>query len=69
MRANYAASQDGELGKDFEEAQMSGGRSERRNVICGWVLDPTRGKCYTALRSGAHQEQATLQWSKLHTGE
>ena len=59
MRAKYAATTNQGLSKDLQDAQEAGGRSERRAAICGWVLDPSRGNCYTALRTGVSQD---LSW-------
>ena len=46
MKILYQAWKDPALKQDLEVAEAMGGRAQRRNVICAWVLDPTRGKCY-----------------------
>ena len=60
-RVGRATDKDEELGKEIEKAQNDGGRSERRNAICAWVLDPTKGKVYKELKRGMGQSQT---WTK-----
>ena len=40
MKIQYQARQDPALKQDLEVAEAMGGRAQRRNVICAWVLDP-----------------------------
>ena len=61
MKIQYLARKDPALKQDLEAAEAMGGRAHRRNVICAWVLDPTRGKCYQNVSMGLTMEQ---EWKR-----
>ena len=61
MKIQYQAKKDPALKHDLEVAEAMGGRAQRRNVICAWVLGPTRGKCYQNVSMGLTMEQEWKQ--------
>jgi hypothetical protein len=61
MKIQYQSRKDLALKQDLEVAEAMGGRAQRRNVICAWVLDPTRGKCYQNVSMGLTMEQEWKQ--------
>ncbi|CAK0878501.1 unnamed protein product [Prorocentrum cordatum] len=65
-RVNRALEKDKDLATEIETAFDNGGRSERRNAICAWVLDPTKGKVYKELKHGMGQKQ---KWTKQEKWE
>ena len=61
LKIQYQAKKDPALKQDLEVAEAMGGRAQGRNVICAWVLDPTRGKCYQNMSMGLTMEQEWKQ--------
>ena len=57
MKIQYQARKGIALKQVLEVAEATGGRAQRRNVICAWVLDPTKGKCYQNVSMGLTMEQ------------
>jgi hypothetical protein len=61
IKIEYQARKDLALKQDLEVAEAMGGRAQRRNVICPWVLDPTRGQCDQNVSMGLTLEQEWKQ--------
>jgi len=61
VQIQYQTKKDPALKQDLEVAEAMGGRAQGRNVICAWVLDPTRGKCYQNMSMGLTMEQEWKQ--------